>query len=197
MNYCPKCGAKLGSRPEGGRERAACNECSFVHFGDFSIGVGGVVIRDGKALLIRRGQEPFAGWWQIPGGYAEFDEEIEQAVEREVFEESGVRARAVKVLGIRNSLGRPGTGQASTNVYVIFLMEPLEGEAKMDGGESTAAEFFSLEEIEAMEKAQNLSKWAIRAALGNGGGLEKVDDPNLRRPGYVLYGVPSGRQSGS
>jgi ADP-ribose pyrophosphatase YjhB (NUDIX family) len=189
VNYCPKCGAKLGTKLEGGRERIACSECSYIFFGDFSIGVGGVVIRDGKALLIRRGVEPFAGWWQIPGGYAEHDEEIEQAVEREVFEESGVRARALRVLGIRNSLGKPGTGQPSTNVYVIFLMEPLEGEAQMDGGESTGADFFSIDEIEGMEKAQNLSKWAIRAALADSSGLEKVDDPTLRRPGYVLFGV--------
>ncbi|MHB9092317.1 MAG: NUDIX domain-containing protein, partial [Chloroflexota bacterium] len=145
--------------------------------------------RDGKALLIRRGQEPFAGWWQIPGGYAEHDEEIERAVEREVFEESGIHARAVSVIGIRNSIGQPNTGQPSTNVYVIFRMEPLAGEASIDHEESTAVGFFDLAEIEGMEKAQNLSKWAIRTALAGVDGLKKVDEPNLRRPGYALYGL--------
>jgi len=43
-----------------------------------------VVIRDGKALLIRRGQEPRRGWWQIPGGYVEHDESFDEAVVREV-----------------------------------------------------------------------------------------------------------------
>jgi ADP-ribose pyrophosphatase YjhB (NUDIX family) len=184
VNYCPKCGVRLTARQEGGRERLACPECSFVHFGEFSIGVGGVVIRDGKVLLIRRGQEPFKGWWQIPGGYAEHDEEIEQAVEREVYEESGVSARAKWVLGIRNSLGQP-----STNVYVIFLLEAERGDARVDGEESADVGFFSPEEIASMEKVQNLSKWAIRAALSGKEGLLKVEDPNLRRPGYLLYGL--------
>ena len=167
----------------------ACTACSFVYFGDFSIGVGGVVLRDGKALLIRRGQEPFAGWWQIPGGYSEHDEQIEQAVEREVYEESGIRARAVSVIGIRNSIGRPNTGQPSTNVYVIFRMEPLDGEARIDNEESTAVGFFDLEEIEGMEKAQNLTKWAIRTALASADGFTKVDEPSLSRPGWSLFGL--------
>lgn len=184
MNYCPKCGAALEKRQEGGRERPACPSCRYVHFGEFSIGVGGVVIRDGKALLIRRGQEPYKGWWQIPGGYAERDELIEQAVEREVYEESGVRARVRRVLGIRNMVG-----EASTNVYVIFALEPIDGDARQDGGESVDAGFFSPEELESMEQVQNLSKWAIHAALAQAGGFVRVEKMNLSRAGYLLYGL--------
>ena len=63
MNYCPRCGAKLGSKVDGGRERPAClvQECGFVHFGDSSIGCGAVVIRDNKALLVQRGINPNRG----------------------------------------------------------------------------------------------------------------------------------------
>ena len=92
MNFCPRCGSKLGMKLDGGRERPACmaEGCRFVHFGDFSFGCGAVVLRDGKALLIQRGINPNRGAWQIPGGYVESDEEILSAVEREVLEESGV-----------------------------------------------------------------------------------------------------------
>lgn len=183
MVYCPKCGVKLTKRFEGGRERPACPQCSYVFFGEFSIGVGGVVIRDGKALLIRRGQEPRRGWWQIPGGYAEHDEEIDKAVAREVLEESGVEARPLGVLGLRNSVGDP-----STNVYVIFAMEHLGGEPHADGEEITGAGFFSPEELETMDKVQSLSKWAIRAALNGHRPFVEIDEPDLRRPGYILFG---------
>jgi ADP-ribose pyrophosphatase YjhB (NUDIX family) len=176
----------MEKRQEGGRERPACPSCGYVHFGEFSIGVGGVVIRDGKALLIRRGQEPYKGWWQIPGGYAERDELIEQAVEREVYEESGVRAQTQRVLGIRNMVG-----DSSTNVYVIFALEPIDGEARQNGGESVDAGFFSLEEMETMERVQNLSKWAVRAALAQPGGFVRVGKMNLTRAGYLLYGLES------
>ncbi|MBI2941741.1 MAG: NUDIX domain-containing protein [Chloroflexi bacterium] len=184
MKYCPKCGRELTTRPEGGRDRLACPACPYVYFGDFSIGVGGVVIRDGRALLIRRGQEPRRGWWQIPGGYVEHDEEFDRAVVREVFEEAGVHTRVVDVLGLRNSVGAP-----STNVYVVFRLEPLSGEPTCDGDEITGAGYFSLDALETMEKVQSLSKWAIRAALVDRPGFRHVAEADLIRPGYVLYGL--------
>ena len=86
MNYCPSCGSELIWKFDGGRDRPACPKdgCGFIHFGHHSIGCGGVVIRDNKALLIQRGINPNRGAWQIPGGYVESDEEIVPAVEREV-----------------------------------------------------------------------------------------------------------------
>lgn len=175
------------TRPEGGRERLACPACGYVFFGEFSIGVGGVVIRDGKALLIRRGQEPRRGWWQIPGGYCEHDEPIDVAVVREVYEEAGIRARVENVIGLRHSLGAP-----SANVYVIFRLTPLEGEPRHDGDEITGAGFFSPAEIAQMDKVQSLSKWAIQTALRQPRGFQKIDEPaDLARPGYTLYGVPA------
>jgi ADP-ribose pyrophosphatase YjhB (NUDIX family) len=55
----------------------------------YNIGVGGAVVRDGRLLLVRRATRRGRGNWQLPGGYIEPDETIEQAVVREVLEESG------------------------------------------------------------------------------------------------------------
>jgi len=187
VKYCPKCATELTTRPEGGRDRVACPSCSYVFFGDFSIGVGGVVIRDGKALLIRRGQEPRRGWWQIPGGYCEHDESIHDAVVREVYEEAGIRARVDNVLGLRHSLGAP-----SANVYVIFRLTPLEGEPHADGEEITGAGFFTLGDIAEMDKVQGLSQWAINSALSHSKGFTQVGEPaDLARAGYTLFGLTS------
>ncbi len=186
MKYCPKCSTELVMRPNGGRERPSCPSCDFVYFGEFSIGVGGVVIQNGKALLIRRGIEPRRGWWQIPGGYCEHDESIHEAVVREVFEEAGIEARVESVLGLRHSLGAP-----SANVYVIFRLIPIRGEPRVDGEEITGADFFSLDELEQMEKVQSLSKWAIHTALARQDGFLRIDEPaDLARPGYTLFGLP-------
>ncbi len=185
MKYCPKCATELVARHEGGRDRLACPTCAYVYFGDFSIGVGGVVIRDGRALLIRRGQEPRRGWWQIPGGYVEHDEPFHEAVVREVYEEAGVRARVENIVGIRHSLGAP-----SANVYVIFRLTPLDGEPRHDGDEITGCGFFSLEEIATLDKVQSLSTWAITTALRRSDGLHRVQEPpELARPGYTLFGL--------
>ena len=125
MNYCPRCANPLTTKHDGGRDRQACPDesCGFIHFGDFSIGCSGVVLReeDGltKALLVQRGEDPFAGSWQLPGGYAEHDEPLSLAVEREVEEEASVIAKVRDVIAFRHSLG--GTvGGPSTNIYIIF-----------------------------------------------------------------------------
>jgi len=60
----------------------------------------GAVFRAGKILLIRRNFEPFIGCWGMPGGKIRFGEHIEDAVEREVWEESGVRARFRRFCGV-------------------------------------------------------------------------------------------------
>jgi ADP-ribose pyrophosphatase YjhB (NUDIX family) len=191
MQYCPRCAGGLAPVLNGGRERPSCGTCGYTFFGEFSIGVGGVVLRDGKALLIRRGHEPGRGWWQIPGGYAEVDEEVVEAVEREVLEEAGVRAQVTDVIGFRHSVGGQGSiGGPSTNVYIVFRLEPIEGEPACDEDEITGAGYFSLEELQAMDRVQSLSLWAIRTALRGRPGFATVrHNPDPSRPGWRLFGL--------
>jgi ADP-ribose pyrophosphatase YjhB (NUDIX family) len=194
MKYCPRCAQALTSKHEGGRDRLACpdDSCRFVHFGDFSIGVGGVVTQDGKVLLIRRGHEPGRGWWQLPGGYAEHDEAIVEAVEREVLEEAGVKAKAVEILGFRHSVGGPGSiGGPSTNVYIVFRLEPDPDCAPFcDQDEITGAEFWDVDELLAHERVQNLTKWAIGWAREGKAGLGIAPrNPDPSRPPWQLFHV--------
>ena len=189
MNYCPRCGSKLGVKFDGGRERPACTAegCRFVHFGDFSFGCGAVVIRDGKALLIQRGINPNRGAWQIPGGYVEADEEIIDAVEREVLEEAGIVARVSDVIGVRHALGAP-----AANIYVVFRLDLVSGEPRHDGDETLDAGFFGMDEIDSMEQVQGFSLWSIRRALELPRGAGMTLDQSgltLSRPGWSLFGV--------
>lgn len=63
--------------------------------------VGAVVVdRAGRVLVVRRGRPPGVGDWSLPGGRVETGESLEQAVVREVYEETGVRARVVCALGV-------------------------------------------------------------------------------------------------
>lgn len=194
MKFCPKCGQELVTKHEGGRDRVACPgpECRYIFFGDFSIGVGAVVEREGKFLLIRRGHEPGRGWWQLPGGYAEHDEPLVEAVEREVLEEAGVRARVVEALGFRHSVGGQGSiGGPSTNVYIFFRLEPdAAGEPCCDQDEITGAAYFSREEIDQNERVQNLTRWAIEAATSGAPGLRHAPRPiDPARPAWTLFTI--------
>ena len=64
------------------------------------IGVGGVVIREGRALLIRRGSEPLKGEWSIPGGMLEVGETIAEGVARELLEETGLSVRVLDLIEV-------------------------------------------------------------------------------------------------
>jgi 8-oxo-dGTP diphosphatase len=64
------------------------------------VGVGGVVIQDGRALLIRRGSEPLKGEWSIPGGMLEIGETLMEGVERELLEETGLTVRVTELIEI-------------------------------------------------------------------------------------------------
>jgi ADP-ribose pyrophosphatase YjhB (NUDIX family) len=197
MTYCPRCAALLTSKHDGGRDRQACPDesCGFIHFGDFSIGCAGVVLRDDadgpRALLVQRGQNPFAGSWQLPGGYAEHDESLSLAVEREVMEESGIEATVHDVIAFRHSVGG-SIGGPSTNVYIVFRLNLIGGEPKFDGDEIADAGFFSLNEMSQMEGVQGLSRWAIEKALGTTPGIGLTADsvgPGADRPGWQLFGL--------
>src|ERR1700746_314072 len=64
------------------------------------VGVGGVVIEHGRALLIRRGSEPLLGEWSIPGGTLELGESLQEGVARELLEETGVEVRVLDLIEV-------------------------------------------------------------------------------------------------
>lgn len=165
--FCPRCGRLLEPRMDGGRERPACTDpaCGYIDFGTFSIGAAGVVVRENRALLVQRGQDPGKGSWQIPGGYVEHDEPIIPAVEREAFEEAGIIAKVRDVIAFRHSVAGAAR-TASTNIYVVFRLEELEQrDPVFDNDEITGAGFYSLDEMANMERVQGISIWAIQKAL--------------------------------
>lgn len=190
--YCPRCGSNLSTRLEGGRDRIACLTpgCGYMHFGESSIGCGGVVIRDGKALLVQRGVNPGKGNWQIPGGYVEVDEEIHAAVEREVLEEASVVAKVTDCLGFRHS-SATGPDRPFANIYLVFRLEAVSGEPKCDGLETVDAGFFDLDEAEALMGVQSMSLWAIRQALTHqpGRGFRHIPAAFQMRQGWSVFGL--------
>jgi len=110
----------------------------------YNIGVGGAVVRDHQLLLVRRASRHGRGNWQLPGGFIEPDETIEQAVVREVEEEAGVICEVEAVLGLRSRYD-PESGNG---MYVILLLRPVRGEPIADGREVDHAAYFSLDEIQ-------------------------------------------------
>ena len=75
------------------------------------VGVGGVVIADGRALLIRRGSAPLEGEWSIPGGMLELGETSEEGVRRELAEETGIEVRVLDLIEVFERIFPDADGQ--------------------------------------------------------------------------------------
>ena len=68
------------------------------------LGVGALIFREDCILMVERGKEPLKGYWSLPGGVVEVGETLEQAIRREVREETGLEIDIVKVFEIRHFL---------------------------------------------------------------------------------------------
>src|SRR3990170_4447107 len=73
------------------------------------VGVGGVVLRDARVLLVQRASEPLAGQWSLPGGAVELGETLEAAVVRELKEETGLVVRVVELVEAFERIIRAGS----------------------------------------------------------------------------------------
>jgi mutator protein MutT len=95
------------------------------------VGVGGVVIADGKVLLVRRASEPLRGQWSLPGGGVELGETLEDGVRRELREETGLEVRIVEMVEAFERIVRDEAGRIRYHfVLVDYLCEPVAGEAR-------------------------------------------------------------------
>jgi len=123
----------------GGRSRPSCGRCGFIHFGSWTVGVGGLVVVDDQVLLARRAIAPAKGTWAIPGGYVESDETLAEAVVRELHEETGVKTEVLATVSVRSVVLA-----ARLDTYVVFTLRLIEGEATPDGTENDEVGWFSL-----------------------------------------------------
>ena len=134
------------------------------------VGVGGVIVDRGRTVLIRRGTEPLLGEWSIPGGTIEIGETIEEAVRRELREETGLEVRILDLIELFDRIYPQDGAAAHDNRkpryhYVIadYLCELVGGEARA-GSDVTDLAFAREEELgkfHLTEKATSVVKKAF------------------------------------
>ena len=147
----------------------------------YNVGVGGAVVRGRSVLFVRRASSYGRGNWQIPGGFVDRNETLDEAVVREVREETGVLAGVQGVLGVR-------TRWDDTNsTYVIFLLRPEAGEPS-PGDEVDRAEYLTLGELDALEPVPQINRAIAARALGVSRNLlYRAEVENPRGGEYRLF----------
>ena len=111
------------------------------------LGVGALIFEGRRVLLVERGREPLAGYWSLPGGCVETGERLEDAVAREVLEETGLRVAVGAVATVFERLMPDQTGQCEYHYVLVDFYCKVGGGSLQPGDDSSKAEWFALEEL--------------------------------------------------
>lgn len=145
FRFCPLCGERLEpkpSPPDAGRP--ACPTGHFVHFNNPPTTVQAWIERDGAYLILKRNEEPFAGEWDLPGGFIEMGESPSEAVVREVAEETALTVVPTEFIGAFSS-EYGDTGRYTVDIAYRCRIE--RGEFELDTDEKSDAAWLPLDDM--------------------------------------------------
>ena len=118
------------------------------------VGVGIVVWKEDRFLLIRRGKAPRKGEWSIPGGRQEIGETVRETAVREVKEETGLEVAVAGLIDVVDSIRRDADDRIEFHATLIdFAAHWLSGEVEA-GSDAMAVGWFTLDDL------SNLSLWS-------------------------------------
>jgi NADH pyrophosphatase NudC (nudix superfamily) len=96
FNYCPRCGS---SHFEVNNFKSKkCEECGFVYYFNSATATAAFITDKERLLVARRAKEPAKGTWDLPGGFVDLYESSEDAMKREIWEETGLKVKKLQYL---------------------------------------------------------------------------------------------------
>jgi 8-oxo-dGTP diphosphatase len=98
--FCPECGAPLHLQQRYGRERPVCTACGHIVFFEPKVAVCTLILQDEKVLLVKRAGDPRKGFWALPAGFIEWDEDPQDAAQRECLEETGLTVQIDRLVDL-------------------------------------------------------------------------------------------------
>ena len=131
------------------------------------VGIGAVIVHEGRVVLVKRRFEPLAGQWSIPGGAVEAGETLEACVVREMLEETGFVVEVGPVIEVLDRITHDEEGRVIYHFVLIdYLCRPLAGElrAGSDVAEAALAEPSELGQYELTPKATSVIERALEMA---------------------------------
>ena len=131
------------------------------------VGVGAIIIEEGRVVLVKRGHPPLEGKWSIPGGVLEVGETLRKAVVREALEETGLAVEPGELLGVFERVLPDEQGRMKYHYVLIdFLCRRVAGEL-VAGDDAEEVRWFRREELGSLELARETEEVILK-------GFEKV-----------------------
>lgn len=115
------------------------------------VGVGAIVFRRGRILMAQRGKQPLQGWWSLPGGALELGESLEDAVRREVLEETGLEVEPVRLFEVFERIMRDGTGVPEYHYVLIDYVCRVTGGALFPGDDVCAVDWVRRRDLPSLQ----------------------------------------------
>jgi 8-oxo-dGTP diphosphatase len=113
------------------------------------IGVGGIVVDGDRLLLVRRASPPYPGEWSLPGGLLEAGERLEDAVRREVREETGLEVEVLSLAGVFERIVRDAEGRLEYHYVLLDYFCDVRGGELRSGSDATAAVWVKRDDLQA------------------------------------------------
>ena len=132
------------------------------------VGVGGVIVDNGKVLLVRRRYEPLKGHWSLPGGMVEIGETLEAALTRELLEETGLAVDVGPVIEVFDRITPDEDHRIRYHFVLIDYLCWTGGGALRAGSDVDAAIWAdpdNLAEYSLTDKATSVIRRGMRLAL--------------------------------
>jgi len=131
------------------------------------VGVGAIIIEEGRVVLVKRGHPPLEGKWSIPGGVLEVGETLRKAVVREALEETGLAVEPGELLGVFERVLPDEQGRMKYHYVLIdFLCRRVAGELAA-GDDASEVRWLRREELASLELARETEEVILK-------GFEKV-----------------------
>jgi 8-oxo-dGTP diphosphatase len=128
------------------------------------LAVSAAIFRDGRVLIVRRARPPAHGLYTLPGGGVELGETLEQAVIREVREETALDIAPVDLVGYRQAIGRDGAGRVERHFVILpFAARFIGGEILLNE-ELAEAHWLAPADISSLETTEGLAQIVAAAS---------------------------------
>ncbi len=114
------------------------------------LGVGAIVVESGRVLLVERGREPLKGSWSLPGGAVETGERLEEAIRREVREETGLDVEPVRMVEVFERIMPDAEGKTEYHYVLIDDLCRGTGGALLAASDAARARWTPCEELTEM-----------------------------------------------